>query len=138
MKTYSELITLPTFEERFQYLKQGSRVGDATFGSERYLNQSFYRSIEWKKARDMAIIRDGGLDLACEGREIFGRIIVHHINPITLEHIHSADSMLLDPENLICTSELTHKALHYSDENLLPKGFVERKPFDTCPWIQTS
>lgn len=134
IRRYSELITLPTFKERFQYLKLSGSVGFSTFGSERYLNQSFYRSAEWKRIRDKVIVRDGGLDLGCDGHIIRSVIIVHHMNPISLEDIDSVSPYLLDPEYLICVDSITHKAIHYSDESLLPSDFVERKPFDTCPW----
>lgn len=133
-KTYSELIRLPTFEERFEYLAMGGLVGQQTFGVERYLNQEFYRSREWKRTRDGIFIRDCGCDLACEGHEITGRFVIHHINPITIEDIEEGSDALFDPENLITTLELTHKALHYATFDLLPKGPAERRPNDTCPW----
>lgn len=135
-KTYSELITIPTFEERFRYLKMGGTIGEATFGFERYLNQILYNSAEWKRTRNDVIIRDNGCDLAMEGHEIHGRIIiVHHINPITIDDIRNRSQKLFDLENLITTAHRTHNAIHYSDESFL-NGFeiVERKPNDTCPW----
>lgn len=135
IKTYSELIQLPTFEERFEYLKLSSIIGEYTFGSERYLNQVFYRSPEWKRARRKAIERDGGHDLAVEDREIPGRIEIHHITPITLDDIESGSDLILDLDNLICVSPNTHKAIHYGDVNLLARSEpVVRRPFDTCPW----
>ena len=134
IRTYSELITLPTFEERFRYLKLGGKVGEDTFGFDRYLNQVFYRSAKWKEIRDYVIIRDNGCDLAFPGREIHSRIIIHHMNPIRKEDILQRSKILLDPENLICTIKNTHDAIHYGDENLLFKGPVERKQNDTCPW----
>lgn len=138
IRTYSEVITLKTFEERFRYLKLDGMVGSSTFGSARYLNQEFYRSLEWKRLRDQIIIRDGGNDLACDDHMIRGVVHIHHLNPITLDDIRNASSKLFDPENLICVSTLTHQAIHYSDEELLPKDYVPRTPFDTCPWKQCS
>lgn len=135
IRTYSELITLPTFEERYRYLKLDGVVGEDTFGFDRYLNQEFYqRDQEWKRIRDFVIIRDQGCDLGVEGREIRGKILVHHMNPITKEDILKRSEFLLNPEYLICTLKSTHDAIHYGDENLLMKGPVERKPNDTCPW----
>lgn len=134
IRTYSELRTLNTFEERFRYLKLAGAVGVATFGSERYLNQNFYRSVQWRQLRDKIIVRDGAMDMGLDGHNISGIIIVHHMNPITLDDIYEGNDRLLDPENLICVSELTHKAIHYSDEELLPIDYVPRKPNDTCPW----
>ena len=134
IRTYSELIKLPTFEERFQYLKLDGDVGVETFGFDRYLNQAFYSSDEWKSIRNQVIIRDNGCDLAIEGREIYKRIIIHHMNPITKEDLLYRTEYLLDPEYMICTMKNTHDAIHYGDENLLFKEPVERKPNDTCPW----
>lgn len=135
IKTYSELITFPTFEERYRYLKLDGVVGEDTFGFDRYLNQEFYqRDQEWKHIRDFVIIRDQGCDLGVEGREIRGKILVHHMNPITKDDILKRSEFLLNPEYLICTLKSTHDAIHYGDENLLMKGPVERKPNDTCPW----
>ena len=135
IKTYSELITLPTFEERYRYLKLDGRVGEDTFGFDRYLNQLFYqRSHEWKTIRDHVIIRDMGCDLGIEGREIAGKIFVHHINPITKEDILRNSKWIIDPEFLICTSKRTHDAIHYGDENLLIKDPIARRANDTCPW----
>lgn len=134
IRTYSELITLPTFEERFEYLKLGGKVGRETFGYDRYLNQAFYKTPEWLAVRDHIIIRDNGCDLGVEGREIHGRILVHHMNPITMEDIVNRSSWLFDPENLICTVKNTHDAIHYSDESLLIKDPIERSKNDTCPW----
>lgn len=134
-KTYHELILLPTFEDRFKYLKMGGRVGEDTFGWDRVFNQAFYKSKEWRDARRKVIIRDKGCDLGIEDREIFDKIIVHHMNPITLDDIESGGPELFDPNYLICCSHATHNAIHYGDENLLVKtNFVERKPNDTCPW----
>lgn len=134
IRTYSELITLPTFEERFQYLKLDGDVGVETFGFDRYLNQAFYSSDEWKSIRNQVIIRDNGCDLGIEGREIYKRIVIHHMNPITKEDLLYKTEYLLNPEYLICTIKATHDAIHYGDENLLLKGPIERKPNDTCPW----
>lgn len=135
IKTYSELITFETFEERYEYLRLDGVVGEETFGFDRYLNQEFYqRSQEWKRIRDLVIIRDQGCDLGIDGREIHGKIIVHHMNPITKDDLLNRTPFLLDPEYLICTLKSTHDAIHYGDENLLMKGPIERKPNDTCPW----
>ena len=134
IRTYSELITLPTFEERYQYLRLNGRVGEETFGFDRWLNQKFYKDPEWLRIRDEVIIRDNGCDLAIPGREICSRILIHHMNPITKYDILQRSKYLLDPEYLICTIKNTHDAIHYGDENLLVKGPVERKPNDTCPW----
>ena len=133
-RCYSELVKLPTFEERFEYLKLSARIGEDTFGRERYLNQLFYNSVEWKSLRAEALIRDGGFDLGLEDRPIMGRIDVHHINPITVEDIENRNPCLFDLENVICVSPLTHKAIHYGDLSLLPHDPIERKPNDTCPW----
>ena len=134
VKTYSELIALPTFIERYRYLRLGGQVGDSTFGFDRWLNQRFYKDPEWLTIRDKVIIRDNGCDLAMEGREIYGKILVHHINPITKEDILRRDRSLFDPENLICTIKNTHDAIHYGDESLLIVGPTIRTPHDTCPW----
>lgn len=134
IRTYSELITIPTFKERFEYLRLGGRVGEETFGFDRYLNQSFYKSPEWRSVRDQVIIRDAGCDLAMEGHEIFGKILVHHMNPISMEDIVHRTKYLLDPEYLICTIKNTHDAIHYGDGSLLITGPIERTKNDTCPW----
>ena len=134
IRTYSELITLPTFEDRFQYLKLNGQVGESTFGFDRYLNQLFYKSDEWIRLRDQIIIRDNGCDLGVEGREIHGRILIHHMNPIRKEDILNRSRYLLDPEFLICTVKRTHDAIHYGDENLLLTIPKERRKNDTCPW----
>ena len=137
IRTYSELITLPTFEERYEYLKIGGTVGEETFGFDRYLNQSFYKTKEWLRIRDHVIIRDQGCDLAMIDREIRGKILVHHMNPITKEDIVRRTKYLLDPEYLICTVKNTHDAIHYGDESLLIKAPIERQKNDTCPWRHT-
>lgn len=133
-RSYSELMHLQTFEERFDYLKFSAKIGEKTFGYERYLNQMFYGTPEWRAFRREAIIRDNGCDLGLEGYDIPDRIEVHHINPITAEMIENNDPCLMDLENVICTSSRTHKAIHYGDKNLLPKLPIERRPNDTCPW----
>lgn len=134
IKTYSELIKLPTFEERFRYLSLGGSVGKETFGFDRYMNQIFYRSQRWKSARDYVIIRDNACDLGVEGHEIYSRIIIHHMNPITLQDIERESEFLIDPEYLICTIHNTHNAIHFGDESLLITAPIERKANDTCPW----
>lgn len=134
MRTYSELITIPDFKERFLYLKLDGKVGEETFGYDRYLNQIFYRSPEWKRVRREVIIRDLGCDLGIEDRPLGSRIYVHHINPIKLKDINNRNLEILDPEFLICCSYDTHQAIHYGSEYLLIGDPVERKPFDTCPW----
>ena len=134
LKSYSELITIPTFEERFRYLQLKGSVGVDTFGFDRYLNQKFYRSAEWRRIRDEVIIRDGGRDLGIEDRLIGNRILIHHMNPITEKDILYMTDALLNPEYLICVSHITHNAIHYGDEDLLMKGPVIRTPNDTCPW----
>lgn len=133
-KTYSEVMKLKTFEERFNYLKVNGAVGRETFGYDRILNQTLYTSGEWRKFRRDIIVRDQGCDLGIREREIGGPITVHHINPITLEDVLNRSSKIFDPENVICVSDLTHKAIHYSDERILMKDPIERTQNDTCPW----
>jgi hypothetical protein len=136
-KSYSELIEIPTFIERYRYLKLNGRVGEDTFGFDRYLNQAFYNSREWEDFRDFIITRDLGCDLGIEEREINGIVIIHHINPITVEDVVRKSRYLLDPENAICVSDRTHRAIHYSNEQLLLSGdLIERTKYDTCPWKQ--
>ena len=134
IRTYSELITLPTFIERYRYLKLSGRVGEDTFGFDRYLNQIFYQSKEWRSIRDYAITRDNGCDLGIAGHEIYGRILIHHMNPITADDILKRSDLLLNPEYLICTIKNTHDAIHYSDESLLITDPIERSKNDICPW----
>lgn len=134
IKTYSDLILLPTFEERFRYLQLNGVVGRETFGFDRYMNQIFYRSQRWKDVRDYVIVRDGGCDLGIKDRVIHGRITIHHMNPLTFDDIENESAYLLDPEYLICVTHNTHNAIHYGDENLLVKVPVERSKNDTCPW----
>ena len=134
IKTYSELITFPTFKERYEYLRLKGRVGEETFGFDRYLNQVFYKSKEWRSIRDYVIARDNGCDLGMEGYEIFGQILIHHMNPITKEDILERKDVLLNPEYLITTVKNTHDAIHYGDESLLVTSPIERRKNDTCPW----
>ena len=134
IRTYTELSKLHTFEERFEYLRLGGRVGEETFGFDRWLNQIFYRDPEWQMARDRAILRDNGCDLGIEDREIHGRIIVHHMNPITKDDILQRSDILLNPEYLICTVKNTHDAIHYGDESLLLLTPIVRTRNDTRPW----
>lgn len=136
IKTYSELITLPTFIERFEYLKLGGTVGEETFGFDRYLNQTFYKTKEWLSVRNFVIVRDQGCDLGISDRQIPNgvKILVHHMNPITVEDILNRSKYLLDPEYLISTVKNTHDAIHYGDSSLLVSEPIERTLFDTCPW----
>lgn len=137
IKTYSELMQLETFEERYEYLRLGGRVGEETFGFDRHLNQKFYqKDQDWLDAREFVIIRDNGCDLGCPDRPIPDgvKILVHHINPITMEDILNRNPKLFDPENLISTIKNTHDAIHYGDESLLITAPIERSKNDTCPW----
>lgn len=134
IRTYTELLRLKTFEDRFKYLSLDGRVGEITFGYDRILNQILYRSGRWRKIRDDIIIRDDACDLGIDEYSIRSRIIVHHMNPITIEDVEMEREEVYDPEFLICTSPNTHNAIHYSDESLLPKKIIERKRNDTCPW----
>lgn len=134
LRNYTELSKLKTFEERYKYLRLEGVVAEETFGYERYFNQKFYKSKEWKRLRDYVIMRDRGCDLGVEDREIIGEwIIIHHMNPVTLDDIKNATDILLDPEYLICTVHNTHNAIHYGTEDLLMLN-TERKKNDTCPW----
>lgn len=133
-RTYSELILLPTLEERFEYLKLDGTVGEELFGYARYVNQVFYHSERWKDAKREVILRDGGYDLGVKGWKIVGNIYVHHMNPATLEQFKSDDPCLYDPENLISCSFKTHQAITYGSKLLLPQPMVVRRPNDTCPW----
>ena len=134
IKTYSELITIPTFEGRYEYLKLGGQVGVETFGFDRYLNQAFYKSDEWLSVRDYIIARDNGCDMGVEGYEIYGRILIHHMNPITKEDILQRSKFLLDPEYLITTVKRTHDAIHYGNDSIIFEAPIERRKNDTCPW----
>lgn len=133
-RSYSELILLPTFKERYEYLRLDGVIGEETFGFDRYVNQRFYKSREWKQVRDLVIIRDNGCDLGIEGFDIYGKIFIHHMNPIMLRDIQNATEFLLNPEYLICTTLDTHNAIHYGDSNLLVTAPLERTKNDTCPW----
>ena len=133
-KTYSEVITIPTFKERYFYLKLDGVVGRETFGHDRYLNQLLYNSMEWRDFRDEILIRDKCCDLACPGFEIPVRPIIHHIDPITVEDVLKRHPKVFDPENVITVSHNTHEAIHYGSENLLIIAPIERRPNDTCPW----
>ncbi len=134
IRTYSELSKLNTFEERYRYLKLNGTVGEETFGFDRFINQNFYKSPEWKAIRDFVIVRDNGCDLGLEGYEIQGKIYIHHMNPILLRDIVERSDFLLDPEYLISTTHSTHNAIHYGDESLLILAPIERTKNDTCPW----
>lgn len=134
IRTYSELITIPTFEERFEYLQLKGSVGKDTFGYDRYLNQVLYRSPEWKRLRNQIIIRDGGCDLACDGYDIYDKVLIHHLNPITVEDVLTRSRKVFDPDNLVCVSHSTHNAIHYGDVDLLVTGPIIRTKNDTCPW----
>ena len=134
IRTYSELITITTFEERFEYLQLKGSVGKDTFGYDRYLNQVLYRSPEWKRLRNQIIIRDGGCDLACDGYDIYDKVLIHHLNPITVEDVLTRSRKVFDPDNLVCVSHNTHNAIHYGDVDLLVTGPIIRTKNDTCPW----
>jgi len=138
IRTYSELIQIPTFEERFRYLQLNGRVAEESFGFNRIFNQQFYRSKVWKDLRDKVILRDKGCDLACEGREIYGKAIIHHLNVVSLDDLNANEDWILDPEYLITTTLNTHNAIHYGDQSLLVTEPTERKKFDTCPWRKTN
>ena len=133
-RSYSELLLLPTLEERFEYLRLNGEVGEELFGYARYLNQEFYHGCEWNNVREEVIIRDQGCDLGVPGWKITGRIYVHHMNPITKEQLLDNDPILLDPEYLISCSYDTHQAITWGNYELLPKPLVVRRPGDTCPW----
>ena len=133
-KTYSELITIPTFEERFEYLRLKGSVGKDTFGYDRYLNQILYNSPEWKKLRNQIIIRDNGCDLACEGYDIHSHITIHHLNPITVDDVVARSRNVFDHDNLVCVTHNTHNAIHYGDASLLVTEPIVRTKNDTCPW----
>lgn len=134
IRTYSELVSLPSYLDRYKYLKIGSKVGVATFGFNRYLNQSFYQSSAWKRVRDQVIIRDDGCDLAHADYPIAGRIYIHHLNPIQIDDLEDFNPDVLDLNNLVCVSFDTHQAIHYGDESLLPKDPIERFENDQIPW----
>lgn len=135
IRTYSELVKLQTFKERYEYLKLGGLIGEETFGFDRYINQRFYKSMEWKNIRDFVIVRDNGFDLGMQDYPIRGKILIHHINPITSKDIASMSDFLLDPEYLITTSHTTHNAIHYGDDSfIILNTVVERSINDTIPW----
>ena len=134
IRTYSDLLKLKTFKDRFEYLNLSGNVGNSTFGYDRYLNQRLYKSSSWQKVRDKVIIRDDELDLACAEKPIFGRIVIHHMNPIKKEDILYRPDYVFNPEYLISVSEQTHKAIHYGDFSLISSTLIERKPNDTIPW----
>ena len=138
MRTYSELVSLPTFAERLEYLRLNGTVAKETFGQERYLNQRFYASQEWQRIRRDIILRDNACDLAAEGCTIYGRkrVIIHHLNPITIEDVLNLSDRLLNPENMVCTTLSTHNAIHYGDDSMLAVTFRPREKNDTCPWKQ--
>lgn len=132
--TYRELIRIPTFRERYEYLKLAGSVGDRTFGFDRYLNQQFYASREWRLFRNKIIARDNGNDMAHADHPINGLVIIHHLNPLTIEDFEEHSQALFDPENVVAVSHMTHEAIHYGSYDLLPQDLVERKPYDTVPW----
>lgn len=134
MRSYTEFSKYSSFLDRFEYLRLDGTVGFETFGSNRFMNQEFYTSPEWRRARREVIIRDDGCDLGVEGYDIFSKILIHHMNPIREEDLLNRNPDILNPEFLICVSHNTHNAIHYGDKNLLPAPLVERRPGDTCPW----
>lgn len=134
IRTYSELMRFSSFEDRYQYLRLNGSIGETTFGFDRYINQKFYRSSEWKQIRNRVIVRDNGCDLGVEGYEIHEKILIHHMNPIALSDIQNASEYLLNPDYLISVTLATHNAIHYGDETLLIRAPTERRPNDTCPW----
>lgn len=134
IRTYSELMRFSSFEDRYQYLRLNGSIGEITFGFDRYVNQKFYRSAEWKQIRNHVILRDNGCDLGVEGYEIHEKILIHHMNPIALSDIQNASDYLLNPNYLISVTLATHNAIHYGDETLLIRAPTERRPNDTCPW----
>lgn len=134
IRCYKDLRQLRSIFDRYNYLKIGGEVGSSTFGFDRYLNQTFYKSREWRDARRSVILRDNGCDLGVDGYPIVKELVVHHMNPITMDDIEDRNPAILDPEFLICVSDRTHKAIHYGDVDLLPNDPVERRPGDTCPW----
>lgn len=133
-KSYEELIRIPSFEERFEYLKLGGGVGDETFGFDRHINQRFYRSRDWRITRRNVIVRDMGFDLAHEDYPILDKVLIHHLNPITKHELIHGSTSPLDMDNLVAVSHITHNAIHYGSADLLPKPLVERRPGDTNLW----
>lgn len=134
MGSYRELALLPTIEERFKYLQRNQKIGDRTFGGDRYLNQAFYTSLEWRNVRHSVIIRDNGCDLGVDGYPVGDRGVIHHINPITLDQLMHGDECLFDPDNLVLCSFKTHNAIHYGSTHINHTTLIERRPGDTCPW----
>jgi len=134
IRSYSDLRRLQTFEERFEYLKLGGQIGRTTFGFDRYLNQQFYSSYFWKKSRDEVILRDNGCDLGIEGWEVSYGLLIHHMNPISVQDILEGEEWIFDPEFLITTTKLTHNAIHYGTDLVMPKVVIERTPNDTKLW----
>jgi hypothetical protein len=134
IRTYSELRRLQSFEERFDYLVLRGEVGEATFGFDRWINQRFYQSRQWQQVRELVIVRDNACDLGVPGYEIYARLMVHHMNPVTVQALADGEEWILDPEYLITTTHRTHNAIHYGDDSLIPKLLVERRPGDTKLW----
>lgn len=135
IRTYSELQQFNTLIDRFNYLRLKGRVGETTFGFDRWVNQRFYRSKEWLRVRDKVLIRDMGCDMGLEDYPINGKVMVHHMNPISIKDIVDISAYVLNPEYLICVSNQTHNAIHYGDSSLLPFPLIERRPNDTSPWL---
>ena len=133
-KSYRNLILLPTLKERYEYLKLTGTIGESTFGFDRYLNQRFYQSVEWRRFRSRVIARDEGNDMGLDGYPIQGKVIIHHINPLSVKDFEEHTDLLFDMENVICVSPMTHEAIHYGDSTLLPRDPIERRPNDTIPW----
>lgn len=133
-RSYSELITLKTYEERLEYLRLNGKVSEMTFGGNRYFNQRLYNSPEWKRVRRNVILRDNGCDLGCPDRQIFGKVLIHHLEPITIEDLRNGAERVFDPENLICVSSETHNDIHYGYKSPAPPVVMERKENDTAPW----
>lgn len=134
IRTYTELCRLHTFEDRFDYLALRGRVGEATFGYDRYINQEFYRSVQWKQTRDRVIARDEGCDMGMDGYEIYDKILIHHMNPMQMNDIVHANEAILDPEFLIAVTHRTHQAIHYGDRSMIRQPLVARRPGDTKLW----
>lgn len=134
IRSYKELSHIQSYYDRFEYLRLKGNVGEITFGWQRYLNQVVYHSRRWRKSRDAVIIRDNGCDLAHPDYEIRGQIIIHHMNPLTMEEVEEDSDLIYDPDFLVCVAPMTHQAIHYSDKKLLPSPLIERRPGDTCPW----
>ena len=134
LKTYHDLILLPTFRERYEYLRLTADVGDPRFGFDRYLNQAFYTSREWRNFRNHIIARDSGNDMALDGYAIQGKVLIHHLNPLTVKDFENHTDALFDPNNVVCVCNNTHQAIHYGTDEMLPKDLIVRAPNDTCPW----